>query len=147
MDQAIITPETVQRWQAALDRAINAALDVLITTTGEAYVESSSTPGLIYAVSRESCDCPAGQVGHICLHRACYLAQIGELLPPVADVAEIRCKRCGGHGAYWAGSVDDERNPMRHISCPICSGVGYLTAAQWAAEIALMAGDTIWDAA
>ncbi|MCA9877559.1 MAG: hypothetical protein KC442_07250 [Thermomicrobiales bacterium] len=81
MVQAIITPANAQRWQAALDRAISNALDVYVSTDGSAFVESASTPGLLYAVSRESCTCPAGVNGRICQHRACYLAQIGELGP------------------------------------------------------------------
>lgn len=79
MAQAIITTANAQRWSAALDRAISNALDVLVATDGSAFVESASTPGLLYAVSREGCACPAGEKGMICQHRACYLAQIGEL--------------------------------------------------------------------
>lgn len=70
---------TAARWQAALDRAISNALDVLVSTDGSAFVESATQPGLLYSVSRESCDCKAGQQGIPCMHRACYLAQVGEL--------------------------------------------------------------------
>lgn len=73
--------ETPERWAKALDRAISNALDVYVSTDGSAFVESASTPGLLYAVSREHCTCPAGEKGMICQHRACYLAQIGELWP------------------------------------------------------------------
>lgn len=79
METTMITTANAQRWQAALDRAISNALDVLVSTRGEAYVESASVPGLIYSVSRESCSCPAGAKNQICQHRACYLAQVGEL--------------------------------------------------------------------
>ena len=75
----IITTANAKRWQAALDRAISNALDVLVSTSGEAFVESASVPGLLYSVSREVCTCPAGAKGQPCKHRACYLAQIGEL--------------------------------------------------------------------
>jgi hypothetical protein len=69
-----------QRWQAALERAIDEALDVLIEPiSGEAFIESATHPGTLYAVSAMSCSCPAGQKGQICKHRACYLATIGEL--------------------------------------------------------------------
>lgn len=85
MVQAVVTPSTTYRWQAALDRAVANAIDVLVATDGSAFVESASTPGLLYAVSRESCSCPAGTSGQICQHRACYLAQIGELQPQSAD--------------------------------------------------------------
>lgn len=79
--ESLVTTANAKRWQAALDRAISNALDVLVSTSGEAFVESASVPGLLYAVSRETCTCPAGQKGQICQHRACYLAQIGELGP------------------------------------------------------------------
>lgn len=79
MVTAVVTPSTAQRWTAALDRAISNALDVLVATDGTAFVESASKPGLLYIVTRESCTCPAGMQGRICQHRACYLAQCGEL--------------------------------------------------------------------
>lgn len=79
MNQAIITTANAARWSAALDRAIANALDVLIATDGSAYVESASKPGLIYSVSREFCSCPAGAKNQICMHRAVYLCQVGEL--------------------------------------------------------------------
>lgn len=75
----VVTAETAQRWAKALDRAISNGLDVLVSTSGEAFVESASVPGLIYSVSREHCSCPAGAKGQICQHRACFMAQIGEL--------------------------------------------------------------------
>lgn len=77
--ETIITPQTAARWAKALDRAISNALDVLVSTSGEAFVESASKPGLLYSVSREHCTCPAGAKGQICQHRAAYLAQMGEL--------------------------------------------------------------------
>lgn len=88
MTQAtIVTAGTATRWAKALDRAIINGLDVLVSTNGEAFVESASVPGLIYSVSREHCSCPAGLQGKICQHRACFLAQIGELpLEPVSRV-------------------------------------------------------------
>src|SRR5690349_3957740 len=68
------------RWQRALDRALANALDVLIEPiSGEAFVESATKPGTLYQVSATSCSCKAGQKGMPCQHRACYLAQIGEL--------------------------------------------------------------------
>jgi len=79
---------TPERWAAALDRAIGSALDVLVCgATGEAFVESASMPGLLYAVSATTCTCPAGEAGDpVCQHRAAYLAQCGELpLDPEPD--------------------------------------------------------------
>jgi hypothetical protein len=80
MNQAIITTANAARWTKALDRAISNALDVYIcSATGEAFVESASTPGTLYSVSREHCTCPAGMKNQICQHRAAYLCQAGEL--------------------------------------------------------------------
>lgn len=93
MNQTIITTANASRWAAALDRAISNALDVLIATDGAAYVESSSRPGLLYAVGREFCSCPAGQAGKICMHRACYLSQCGELpLDPEPERIQFVCE-------------------------------------------------------
>src|SRR4051794_27085588 len=89
------------RWQQALDRALAECLGVVIEPiSGEAFVESATHPGALYAVSATSCSCKAGQAGQPCKHRACYLAQIGELpLPPAP------CRVCGGRGVlfseYW----------------------------------------------
>ena len=110
--EAIITAANAKRWNAALDRAISNALDVLVATDGAAFVESASTPGLLYAVSRETCTCPAGQASQICQHRACYLAQIGELGPQApagitfsgnSDRQEIRID-----GELYGDAVADE---------------------------------------
>lgn len=93
MNQAIITTANAARWSAALDRAIANALDVLIATDGAAYVESASKPGLIYSVSREFCTCPAGAKGQICMHRAVYLCQVGELaLDPEPERIQFVCE-------------------------------------------------------
>lgn len=84
----IVTPATAQSWQKALNRAIAEALDVYVATDGTAFVESSSQAGLLYIVTRESCSCPAGERGIPCKHRACFLAQIGELpLEPASRVS------------------------------------------------------------
>lgn len=80
-----VQKESPERWTSALDRAIAEALDVYISTDGTAFVESASRPGLLYIVTRESCTCPAGDKGRPCKHRACFLAQIGELCTVTAE--------------------------------------------------------------
>jgi hypothetical protein len=78
--EAIVTTANAQRWQAALKRAIAEAVDILVEPiSGEVFCESSTRPGTLYAVSRTSCTCKAGQQGVPCKHRACFLAQLGEL--------------------------------------------------------------------
>lgn len=109
------------RWHAALARAISNALDVYVSTDGAAYVESASTPGLLYAVSREHCTCPAGANGMICQHRACYLAQIGELSldpepAPPAPGLPADCPHCCGCGQQWF--------PSGPRKCERCQGTG-----------------------
>lgn len=83
-----------QKFQAALHRAAENALDVYVSTDGSAFVESASQPGLLYSVSREGCDCKAGQRGMICQHYALYLLHVGELplgpAPAAAPVARER---------------------------------------------------------
>ena len=69
-----------ERWRAALAQATEECLDVLVCeATGQAFVESASHPGTLYAVSTISCSCPAGQRGLPCKHVACYRAQVGIL--------------------------------------------------------------------
>jgi hypothetical protein len=74
-----------QRWARALNRALLQGLDVLTEPlSGETFVESSRTPGVVYRVSPESCSCAAGSHGQPCAHRAALLAQLGELALPDA---------------------------------------------------------------
>jgi hypothetical protein len=80
MADSIITTANAQRWQAALNRAIAEAVDILVEPiSGEVFCESSTRPGTLYVVSRTSCTCKAGQQGVPCKHRASLLAQLGEL--------------------------------------------------------------------
>src|SRR3954447_15206284 len=90
------------RWQRALDRALANALDVLIEPiSGEAFVESATNPGTLYQVTATSCTCPAGQAGIPCQHRACYLAQTGELA--IDGMAPVEnCPDCHGAGVIYS---------------------------------------------
>jgi hypothetical protein len=107
------------RWQRALERALADALDVLIEpVSGEAFVESASRPGVLYAVSATGCTCSAGRNGQICKHRACYLAQIGELaLPDDEAPATVQCPGCLGSGYLYYRSGYSE-------PCGTCQGSG-----------------------
>ena len=105
------------QWARALDRALEEALDVLVEpVSGEAFVESGSRPGVLYAVSASSCSCPAGSRGIPCKHRACYLFQIGEL-PVDGEVSPADCPACSGCGQQWyrAGYA---------LPCESCGGSG-----------------------
>jgi hypothetical protein len=110
-----IVEQSPQRWERALARAISDGLDVLVcAATGEAFVESGSRPGTLYAVSAEGCSCQAGAHDQICKHRAAYLAQLGELaLPALAS-----CMWC-----YGTGRVQNEYHE-RFDRCETCGGSG-----------------------
>jgi hypothetical protein len=107
-----------KRWAKALERAIAEALDVLVEPiSGEAFVESAGRPGVLYHVSAHTCSCPAGQKGQICKHRACYLAQIGELpLEPTL----VDCVACCGCGVQDYGRYA--------LPCETCGGIGRVPA-------------------
>jgi hypothetical protein len=122
LQSPVVQSVEAAKWARALDRALAEALDVLIEPiSGEAFVESATRPGTLYAVSATSCNCPAGQQGIPCKHRACYLAQIGEL-PLGAPPAQIRhrCPFCiAGKVEMWvAGHVAGSR------PCEACGGTG-----------------------
>src|SRR5688500_10748744 len=84
-------------WSRALARAVEECLDVLIEPiSGAAFVESTSRPGTLYAVTATSCTCAAGSKGFICKHRAALLSQHPELFPPLPEVTScIDCCGCG----------------------------------------------------
>ncbi len=101
------------QWERALARAISDGLDVLVCgATGEAFVESASRPGELYAVSTDRCTCKAGQQGIPCKHVAAYRAQTGLLsLPAPAD-----CTDCCGCGLQDFGRYN--------LPCETCGGSG-----------------------
>jgi len=113
-----VTQTEAARWDAALNRAIDAASDVLIEPlSGSAFVESSRNPGVLYLVTAESCTCPAGGHGGICKHRAIYLAMIGELpVEAEAETLPADCLACCGCGVQSFRSYD--------LPCPDCGGSG-----------------------
>jgi hypothetical protein len=116
--------ETPQRWQTALDRALENALDVLIEpVSGEAFVESACKPGTLYAVTRTTCTCPAGVAGDpVCQHRAAYRCQMGELPLEAVPVAPVRrCSWCAGAGQIEQWGVG---GPIGSQTCPDCGGGG-----------------------
>jgi hypothetical protein len=115
-------------WTRALDRAIAAGLDILIEpVSGEAFCESASRPGTLYAVTASSCTCAAGQHGRPCKHVAAYRAQAGLLPLPPDDsqpaVAVTRhCATCGHRVAGFAAFCSEacaELGPLHGSAGPI----------------------------
>jgi len=122
MNQAGVSRQTESAcWAAALDRAIEEALDVLVEpVSGEAFVESATRPGTLYVVTATSCSCAAGAHGLPCKHRACYLAQIGEL--PLPET--VRCISCtNGRIQEWTCG-----HPSGFANCDVCGGRGRVPA-------------------
>ncbi len=132
-------PVSAEQWTRALQRAIDEALDVLVEPiSGEAFVESASSPGTLYQVSAFSCSCPAGARGIPCKHRACYLAVIDAL--PVETVsigycahgspAGAYCGRCESHvvpcSSCTGGYVEEwgVSGPIGSTPCTVCGGSG-----------------------
>ena len=122
---AVTRPTPAEQWQRALERALEEALDVLVEPiSGEAFVESATHPGTLYAVSATSCTCAAGSQGLPCKHRACYLAQLGKLpteaLPAVVDLPVIDCPDCCGCGVQHFRTFEER--------CDVCGGRGVVAA-------------------
>ena len=108
-------PVTAQQWERALQRALEAGVDILTEPlSGQTFCESTRHPGVLYVVTRDSCSCVAGAHGQPCLHRAALLAQQGELALP----APAACFWCDGHG-----TVEDVLNQC-YQPCPDCHGTG-----------------------
>lgn len=78
MDPYTITkvthPDSSERWNAALDRALAAGLMIRPGLFGGMWtVTSKSRPDLCYAVDATHCGCAAAEKGDpICMHRALY---------------------------------------------------------------------------
>jgi hypothetical protein len=112
-------PATAAHWARALDRALEEALDVLVEPlSGQAFVESATTPGTLYIVTADSCSCPAGARGQACKHRACYLAQIGEFPVTIETPAPHACVWCVG-----SGRIPNDQHE-RYDRCDHCNGSG-----------------------
>jgi hypothetical protein len=121
--------ETPEQWNRALQRAIAEALDVLTEPqSGRTFVESGTTPGIVYEVTEHGCSCKAGQNGVPCKHRACLLAQLGILPldtePESASASAPTVRRCSWYAG--AGLVEQwgVSAPIGALTCPDCGGSG-----------------------
>jgi hypothetical protein len=69
-----LTPE---RWQAALQRAFAENIQLRQLAGCGLWIATSSKDATVaYEVSRDGCECPAGQFGDLCKHRALFFHQV-----------------------------------------------------------------------
>lgn len=121
--------ETPQRWQAALRRAADNALDLFEVAglDGAFAVTSASDPSLCYLTTATSCGCPAALAqDEVCQHRAAVRSALGMLAPaPVADAtpATVDCPACRGKGWSYAESMGGHGWPDQ-LPCRKCDGSG-----------------------
>jgi hypothetical protein len=96
--------ETAERWQAALERATDHALDVFaVSGLADTFaVTSASDPSIVYLTTATTCGCPAALAqDEVCQHRAAVRAALGllEAAPATDHVpATIDCPACFGKG-------------------------------------------------
>ncbi len=122
---------TPERWAKALDRALHGGVEILTTRDGARFATSTSQLDMLYRVTETTCECAAALAGDpVCCHRAALRDILGTLPVMTVRIDEFipadapKCSWCFGKGERWAGSVDDERNPQRFITCPECQGTG-----------------------
>ncbi len=127
-----------ERWQAALQRALDEGVQVRQLAGSGAWIATSgSDAAAAYLVSGNGCECQAGEFGDpICKHRAAYWHALGALdlesepataaRPAPATVAT--CPSCGGNG--FDPSCQGHRIARGYLvrcPCPRCDGTGRVT--------------------
>src|SRR5690242_11194445 len=102
--------ETNERWRKALERALEAGLEVFVVAdTGERMVTSASKFDVLHRTDGVSCTCKAALSGDpICQHRAVLRFVMGWLALPesAATLAMVSCPTCAGRG--WVYVSDDD---------------------------------------
>ncbi len=63
------SPDTTPEERGML-RAITQGVQVQSVCNGRWWTSSTTTPGTVYVTTLDSYDCPAGQAGRYCKHRA-----------------------------------------------------------------------------
>lgn len=116
---------TAQEWLKALDRALRSGVEILTDAeSGESFVASASTPGILWRVNRDRCSCPAfARFGRPCRHLAKYLWQLGQFPVPIPEPAPIvDCGDCAGEGVFYDKEL--EQRGLMYPSCSACRGTG-----------------------
>ena len=118
-------PDTPERWQRALDRAVAAGLEVFtVADTGERMVTSASKLDTLHRSDGLTCTCEAALAGDpVCCHRAVVRRVLGWFgrTPPL-----VACFGCRGEGWVYVEAGGDAW-PYK-IGCAPCRGTGRVLA-------------------
>ncbi len=114
-----ISTQRVEDLHRLANQAEQKGVEILLTTDGEHFATSTSTPTLLHRVSERGCDCKGFASWGRCSHHALLLSQLG-LIPdpePTVNVTEVviieqpaPCRSCRGEGfvrAYVGGGLND----------------------------------------
>jgi len=128
MDQTITQrTETPERWARALDRALDAGLEVFrVADTGERFVTSASQLDTLHRCDGEVCTCVAAVAGDpVCQHRAVVRWTLGTLPVVVVRVDALAPSPCP---SCTAGKIEEwgVSGPIGWMPCSICGGSGVL---------------------
>jgi hypothetical protein len=121
---------TLERWQAALQRAHAEGVQVRQLAGCGMWISTSATDSTVaYEVTPWGCECHAGQFGDpICKHRASLLEQLGRL-SLVPDPEPTVCAVCHGQGSTPSTELFNGRRMDIIVTCWHCGGTGEQVAA------------------
>ncbi len=129
---------TPERWQAALQRALDEGIQVRQLAGSGAWIATSgSDTAAAYLVSAQGCECQASEYGDpVCKHRAAYWHAVGALdlepkpaaAPVVAAPTPATCPACSGNG-FDPGCQGHRLAGGYLVRCPCsrCDGTGRVT--------------------
>lgn len=132
---------TPERWQAALQRAIDNDVQVRqLAGSGQWIATSARRANLAYLTDGIDCECEAAMLGSdpVCQHRAAYWYAVGALdrdpepepvvsSAPVAFLHWPECPDCLGDG-YQRMYTGDRLSDWIPVTCYRCAGSGHAPA-------------------
>jgi hypothetical protein len=112
--------DSLERWQAALQRAIDAGLEVFTAAdSGERFVTSASKLDTLHRTDGRRCSCEAAVAGDpVCQHRAVVRFVMGWLPAAETQPEGAECMWCYGTGGTPNGLH------QRYDRCDVCGGSG-----------------------